>query len=129
MELQQRAYPIVAEAGQEPEFPQRPGPVEQASIEPGGGIEKLELTTRRIDRGLEDVVPDIEAIVIHPQRATAKRAREVNAPTQLRQARQAAREPAPDLIQTKLAGLIEQQTAVEDYHGAKVEGRLQLLEP
>jgi len=106
VELQQRAHPTVAEAGQEPELLQRPRPVEQAPVEPGGCVEELELTTRRIDGGLEGVLLNVEAIVIHPERAAAKQAREVNAPAQLGQARQAAVEPTPDLLQPEPAAVV-----------------------
>jgi hypothetical protein len=97
MQLQQYADATVAEAGQEPEFPERVNAVELALIESGGRFQELDIAARGLNRGLADVVANVEPIVIDPQRAASQNSGEVETTTQFRNACQAAIQAVRDL--------------------------------
>ncbi len=90
MQLQQYAHATVTEAGQEPELPERAIAVELAFVESGGRFQELGIVARGPNRGLADVVANVEPIVVDPQRAASQDSGGVETTTQFRNACQAA---------------------------------------
>lgn len=97
MQLQQYADATVGEARQEPEVPERAIAVELAFVESGGRFQELGIAARGLDRGLADVVANVEQIVVDPQRAASQNSGEVETTTQFRNACQAAIQAVRDL--------------------------------
>jgi hypothetical protein len=99
VQLQQDTDAAVVQAGQEPELPERARPVEQASVDGGGRLQELSIASRGLDGPLLNVVLDGEPSVIDPEGPAAQRSREVHPSSELRNARQTAIQPVPDLLQ------------------------------
>ena len=128
MQLQEHADPTVAQAGEEPEFPQRARAVELALIESGGQLEEFGIASRGIDRGLMDVVTNVESIVVDPERAASQNPRNVEAPPQLRDARQAPPGAVRELVEAQPARLVHEGCAVDHGQAGEVARPLRTLE-
>jgi hypothetical protein len=102
VQLQQHTDAVAAQAGQEPEFPERTPAVQQLSVQPGGGVQELKFAPWRFNGGLANVILNVELMVVDPQRLTTQRTRKVKTSSQLRNVCQTAIHALPDISQRQL---------------------------
>jgi hypothetical protein len=119
VQLQQDTDAAIAHTGQKPQLPQRAPAVHQLPVQSSGGVQELEIAPRRFNGGLVNVMPNVEPLVVDPQRATAQWTRNVKTPSQLRNVGQTAMHALADLLQPQLPRAIQQGLAFG--HGQPAE--------
>jgi hypothetical protein len=129
VQLEQRPDTAIAEAGQNPELPERVSPVEQALIDPGRGLQELDVAAGGWDRRLVNMVLDGESIVVHPERPASQRSRKVNTSSQLWDLRHTTIQPVLDLLQSQLSRSVQQCLAFEDGETTEVTGPYRRFAP
>ena len=132
MQLEDQPHPALSKPRHQPQLPQRPGPVQQPQAQLVAQPQQLPLATRRRDLDGADVVGQVEARVIDPQRQPLPNPGAQHQLTQPGHQLQAAAELPADGVQPEAAiGVVQRPTLSHCHDGDMLRqpGVLQIEEP
>jgi hypothetical protein len=129
MDPHEQAHPVVGQAGQQPELPQRPGRVQPPPAQPGTGRLQLGLASRRVQRLDQHVVGEVEGGRVDPQGPAQSPPGPVQQLPEPRDQGQPRRQPPPDLLDPDAAVAVQKPGAVQDAEHADVLGPAEVVGP
>jgi hypothetical protein len=109
--LRDQREAAVLEALDHPHLPQRPRTVELLGEDPAGQAQELALGARARQRGLADVVLEVERRIVDPQRAAAARGRDLELLAVARHEVQAHPQRVEELVERRRRALEAGQSA------------------